>query len=314
MASMPSTMRALHLTPPSLLTVSTSTPVPTPSASQYLIRVHNTAITANELIWPETLLRSPAIPGHDLCGTIISTPSSPSSSSTKFKEGDEVFALTSFSRDGAAAEYVVAEADELALKRKALSRREAAAAPLSVLTAWQALFVHGGLADSKGSEVSVLVLGAAGGVGVMAVQLARWQGVKRLVGTCSGRNADFVKALGANEVVDYSKEEVEGLFDVVLDCVGGQAQDGCWKNVKDEGILVSVASPLPEEKKRGFPKIRSTFFIVEPNGGQLGMLWDLFEKGELKAFVDAEFMLEEGAQAFDMLAKGHTRGKIVLGL
>lgn len=307
-------MRALHLTPPSLLTISTSTTIPTPSTSQYLIRVHHTAITANELIWPETLLRQLAIPGHDLCGTIVSTPSSPPSSSAKFKEGDEVFALTSFSRDGAAAEYVVAEADELAPKPEALTRKEAAAVPLSVLTAWQALFVHGGLANSKGSEVSVLVLGAAGGVGVMAVQLAQWHGVRRLVGTCSGRNADFVKTLGANEVVDYLKEEVEGLFDVVLDCVGGQAQDGCWKNVKDGGMLVSVAAPLPEEKISEFPKVRSVFFIVEPHGGQLGMLGDLFEKGELKVFVDAEFKLEEGAQAFEMLAKGHTHGKIVLSL
>ena len=183
--------------------------------------------------------------------------------------------------------------------------------PLSVLTAWQALFVHGGL--TRSADVSVLVLGAAGGVGVMAIQLARWHGVRRLVGTCSSRNVEFVKGLGAHEVVDYSHDEVEGQFDVVLDCVGGRAQDECWKNVKEGGMLVSVATPLPEKNSK-YPQVQTVYFVVEPDGRQLGMLSELFESGKMRAFVDADFALEDGASAFELLAKGHTRGKIVITL
>ena len=305
-------MRALHLHPPSTLTLSTTTSIPSPSPTQYLIRVHATSITANELTWAETLRRPSPIPGHDVCGTIVSTPNG---ISPRFHNGDEVFALTSFSRDGAAAEYVVAEDQELAPKPRNLTSSASAAVPLSVLTAWQALFVHAGLDQMEGEDVSVLVLGAAGGVGVMAVQLARRHCVRRLVGTCSGRNREFVNGLGADEVVDYTKgERVEGKFDIVLDCVGGSAQDECWGNVADGGILVSVATPLPEERKREWPKVRSVFFVVEPHGEQLGILRGLFEKEMLRAFVDQMFPLDEGQAAFDLLAKGHTRGKIILNL
>ena len=306
-------MRALRLQKPSTLHIDASAPIPTPSPTQYLLRVHATAITANELTWPETLGQESSIPGHDVCGIVVSTAASPDASSPRFNVGDEVIALTSFSRKGAAAEYVLAEAQELALKPKNLTSREAAAVPLSVLTAWQALSVHGGLAPGS-SNVDVLILGAAGGVGVMAVQVARYLAARRIVGTCSARNGEFVRSLGAHEVVDYTREEVEGRFDVVLDCVGGKAQEGCWGNVKDGGRLVSVATPLPEGKKAEYPNVRSVFFIVEPDGEQLGMLGELFGKGELKAFVDSEFGLDEGAAAFDLLAKGHARGKIVLTL
>ena len=244
---------------------------------------------------------------------MVSIPSS--EANPRFNAGDEVIALTSFSRDGSAAEYVVAEADELALKPKALIRQEAAAVPLSVLTAWQALFVHGGLVhDADLSDLSVLVLAAAGGVGVMAVQLLRCYGVGRVVGTCSGRNVDFAKELGAHGIVDYTKEEVRGRFDMVLDCVGGLTQDKCWGNVKNGGKLVSVATPLSDERKKAFPEVHSKFFVVEPDGERLEKLGELFESRNLRSFVDAEFRLEDGAAAFEMLAKGRTRGKIVLTL
>lgn len=306
-------MRSLRFRKPNTLHIDLSTPIPTPSPTQYLLRVHATAITANELTWPETLQQQASIPGHDVCGTIVSTAAA-AETSAHFNIGDEVIALTSFSREGAAAEYVLAEATELAPKPKNLLSREAAAVPLSVLTAWQALFVHGGLTHGSSSGVDVLILGAAGGVGVMAVQVARWIGARRIVGTCSARNGEFVKSLGAHDVIDYTKAEVEGRFDVVLDCVGGKAQEGCWGNVRDGGVLVSVAAELPEGKKKEYPGVRSVFFIVEPNGEQLDMLGGLFEKGELKAFVDSEFGLEDGAAAFDLLSKGHARGKIVLTL
>ena len=147
---------------------------------------------------------------------------------------------------------------------------------------------------------------------MVAVQLARWLGMNRITGTCSARNSEFVRSLGANEVVDYSCDKVEGVFDVVLDCVGGKARDECLRNVKAGGVVVSVAAPFPEEMKTRFGGVRTVFFIVEPNGVQLAKAEDLIEKGELRPVVDHVFPLEEGAEAFAVLGERHTRGKIVL--
>lgn len=301
-------MRALRLTDPASSTVSftESAAPPTPSQSgQYLIRVHATAITANELVWNETISNTYPIPGHDVSGTIVSVPAAAASSDLKI--GDEVFALIAFNRDGAAAEFVVLEAHELARKPAHLGHEEAAAIPLSALTAWQALFTHAALEEGQ----SVLVLGAAGGVGTIAVQLASWKGA-RVAGTCSANKAEFVKSLGAQEVIDYKTRKVEGKYDVVLDCVGGETQQEGWGNVKDGGILVSVAEAVQEKKKEQFPGIRSLFFIVEPDGQQLGKIEELVEKGSIKPVVDKIFDLEDGKAAFELLATGRTRGKIVL--
>lgn len=297
-------MHALRLHPPSSVLYTDVAPSPSPSPTQYLIRVHATAITANELTWSETIERSLPVPGHDVSGTVVSVPAEGPS---KFNTGDEVFALTSFSRDGAAAEYMLAEAHELARKPGTISHEEAAAVPLSALTAWQALFTH---AASEAGQ-SVLVLGAAGGVGTMAVQLARWNGA-RVVGTCSEGKVDFVKSLGAHEVIDYKKSRVEGKFEVVLDCVGGDTQEGGWDCVKEGGILVSVAEPLKDESKKHFVGTRSLFFVVKPDGEQLDRIGRAIDQGKVRPVVDRIFPLEQGQAAFELLAQGRTRGKIVL--
>ena len=309
-------MRALHLQQPPSTTIAlhTDTSTPAPSPTQYLIRVHAAAITADELTWTETLARPSPIPAHDVCGTVVSTPSSPSSTAIpRFNIGDEVIALTSFSRDGAAAEYVVADADELARKPHNLTEVEAAAVPLSFLTAWQALFTHARVHASQ----SVLILGAAGGVGTVAVQLARWYSdTGTVAGTCSAKNAEFVRSLGAHVVVDYESEKVEGTFDVVLDCVGGKAREECWRNVKMGGTVVSVAAPFSssEEKTRSDGVVKCIFFIVKPSGAELAKAADLIEKGVLRPVIDRVFPLDEGADAFDVLGKRHARGKIILKL
>lgn len=149
------------------------------------------------------------------------------------------------------AEYVLAEGHELARKPGTTSHEEAASVPLSALTAWQALFTHAALEARQ----SVLELGAARGVETMAVQLARWNGTR----VVSEGKVDFVKSLGAHEVIDYQKSRVDGKFEVVLDCVGGETQEGGWERVKEGGILVSVAEPLKDERKKQFPGIRSPF-------------------------------------------------------
>lgn len=296
-------MFALRLQSPATLAIDSSVPIPVPSPTQHLIRVHATAITTNELTWSETVARSLPIPGHDVCGTILS---SPSSGSSKFNVGDEVYGLVSFSRDGGAAQYTVAEPEELALKPQNLSSIEAATIPLSALTAWQALFVH---AQAK-EGCSVLILGGSGGVGVMAVQLARAKKLQ-VTATCGARNATFVKDLGAQSVIDYAVNggEVGGKFDVVLDCIGFEARRKAWQNVKGGGTLVSVAAPMNEGEDRGG---KGLFFIVEPNGEQVEELRDFIDKGSLKPVVDSVLGLRDGKQAFDELAKGHARGKIVL--
>lgn len=228
-------------------------------------------------------------------------------------------ALTSFSRDGAAAEYVVAEAAEVAAKPATLSAVAAAAVPLSFLTAWQALVAHG----RAGAGQSVLVLGAAGGVGTVAVQVARW-GLEMgfVAGTCSAGNADFVRGLGAHVVVDYHDaggRVEEGGFDVVLDCVGGsRAREEGWRSVKrgGGGRVVSVAGPFTEEEEARARDagVECVFFIVEPSGAELARAGEWIEKGVLRPVVDRVFPLAEGAEAFEVLGKRHSRGKIVLEL
>lgn len=200
---------------------------------------------------------------------------------------------------------MIAEPHELARKPSTRSHQESAAVPLSILSAFQGLVVHGNLQAGQ----SVLILGAAGGVGSLAVQVASWRDA-RVVGTCSAGKMDYVKGLGANEVIDYTTEKVQEQFDVVFDCVGGQTQDDAFKRITEGGILISVAEPIKEKSKKDWPLIRSKFFIVEPNGKQLDEMSILIE--HIKNVVGGVYDLEDGAAAFEEVEKGHSRGKTVL--
>ncbi|KAF2500401.1 NAD(P)-binding protein [Lophium mytilinum] len=303
-------------------------PLPLLKSDKYhLIRTHATALTSGELRWPEPLLPTTPIPGYDLAGTIVSTPSH-----SKFKPGDEVYALTSFSRQGNAREYSVALEEELALRPKNVEWEEAASVPLSALSAWQGLFVHAGLKvpglqpDAKEAgkkQARVLVTAAAGGVGVWGVQLAHAAGAE-VMGTCGRANVEFVKGLGADEVVDYAqiglKQWVGGKeerkFDVILDCVGGQTLTDAWTCVREYGIIISVAEP-PEGKKPGegvSAGVRQAFFIVDPHGSQLAQITSLIEEGICKGVVDSAWALGDWENAFQKLSDGHARGKVVLKL
>src|SRR5262249_28699011 len=166
-----------------------------------LVRVIATGITPTELGWDETYKtregtdRLPTIPGHEVCGVVVEM----GEHVRGIKVGQEVYGLTSFWRDGAASEYVAVEADTLAPKPQKLDAVKSAGLPLSALTAWQAFFEHANL--SKGQRV--LIHGAAGGVGVFAVQLARWAGA-HVIATASGQNVAFVKEMGAEEGIVYN--------------------------------------------------------------------------------------------------------------
>jgi NADPH:quinone reductase-like Zn-dependent oxidoreductase len=225
--------------------------------------------------------------------------------------GDAVYALTDFWRDGAAAEYVAVRASDLAPKPANLDHAQAAAVPLSALTAWQALFEHAGLA--KGQRV--LIHGAAGGVGVFAVQLARWRGA-RVIGTALARNADFLRELGADETIDYTSvrfEEKVRDVDVVLDTVGGETLERSWKVLRPGGVLVTVAGSAPAEKAAAFG-VRALFFIVTPSRAQLIELGRIIEAGQLRPVVEAIVPLERAREAFERGLKGHNRGKLVLSV
>src|SRR5262245_47801345 len=211
-------------------------PKPQLGAGDALIRVHATSITPAELTWAETYRncdgseRLPTIPGHEVSGVVESVTDGVNDVSI----GDEVYALTSFCRDGGAAEYVAVHAADLAPKPKALGHAQAAAGPLSTLTAWQSFFSHAHL--ERGQRV--LIHGAAGGVGTFAVQIAHWRGAY-VIGTASAKNRDFLLSLGADEVIDHQQSQFEQVvhnIDVVLDTIGGDTRERSWQVLKPSGI------------------------------------------------------------------------------
>jgi NADPH:quinone reductase-like Zn-dependent oxidoreductase len=292
-------------------------PKPELGAGDALIRVHATGITPAELTWAETYRncdgseRLPAIPGHEVSGVVESVADGVSDVSI----GDEVYALTSFCRDGAAAEYVAVHAADLAPKPKTVDHAQAAAVPLSALTVWQAFFDHARLAPGQ----RVLIHGAAGGIGGFAVQIARWRGAYA-VGTASAENRDFLLRLGANEVIDYRQAQFEQAVrdvDVVLDTIGGETRERSWQVLKPTGILVSLPGPIPESEEAAHGKRggrRGVFFIVQPNREQLGKIAALIDSGAIRPVIAETIPLAKARQAFERGVAGHTRGKLVLAV
>jgi NADPH:quinone reductase-like Zn-dependent oxidoreductase len=223
--------------------------------------------------------------------------------------GDEVYALTSFCRDGGAAEYVAVHAADLAPKPKALGHAQAAAVPLSALTVWQAFFDHAHLAPGQ----RVLIHGAAGGVGTFAVQIAHWSGAY-VIGTASAKNRDFLLNLGAGEVIDYQQAQFEQVahdVDVVLDTIGGETRERSWQVLKPTGILVSLTDPIAEGEAATHGR-HGLFFIVEPNREQLGRITALIDSGAIRPVIAETIPLARAREAFERGVAGHTRGKLVL--
>lgn len=287
-------------------------PQPHPGPGEVLVRVKATAVIANELRWPETYQtgagneRPLPIPGHDLAGVVAEV----GPGVTDIVVGAEVYGLTAFDRDGAEAEYTIALPDELAPKPRSLDYVQAAAVPLSALTVWQAFFDYAGLAAGQ----TVLIQGAAGGVGVFAVQLARWAGAY-VIGTASAPNSVFLQALGANETIDYTTTRFEDMVhdvDLVFDLVGGDTLQRSWRVIKPGGTLVSIVSPRPSSEEAKAHGVRLVWFIVEPNRDQLILIGKLIDKGLIRSVVETVFPLSQARQAYEQASKGHTRGKIVL--
>jgi NADPH:quinone reductase-like Zn-dependent oxidoreductase len=275
-----------------------------------LVRVIASSITKDELTWTPTYqtkdgrARLPTIPGHEFAGIVDAVVPDVK----EVKIGDEVYGLASFWRNGSAAEYLAVAATDVAPKPKTLDFEQAATVPLAGLTAWQALFDHGKLTAKQ----RVLIHGAAGGVGIFAVQLAHWKGA-RVIATASAGNADFVRELGADEVIDYAKDKFEEVvkdIDLVLDTVGGDVFERSKLVLSPTGLLVTIVEIVPPEDAGG-PK-REIFFIVEPNRVELIELGRLIDSGKVKTTIAEVFPLEQAEQAFERGLAGHVRGKIVL--
>jgi NADPH:quinone reductase-like Zn-dependent oxidoreductase len=287
-------------------------PRPEPAEGEVLVKVH--AASVNPVDWKirAGYLRSfrdypmPFILGWDFSGTIAEL--GPGVAHF-WRSGDEVYARPDMGRDGAYAEYIAVRASEIQHKPKSLDHIYSAAIPLAALTAWQAIFDAAQLRAGQ----RILIHAAAGGVGTFAVQLAHWKGAY-VIGTASKRNHDFVKELGADEVIDYQATRFEDAVrdvDVVLDSMAGETRDRSWQVLKKGGVLVSIlGQPSQEDANRH--GVRGAGIFVQPNPSQLAELSYLADAGKVRPIIDTVLSLPEAARAHEMNQTLHTRGKIVL--
>ncbi|MHB8234431.1 MAG: NADP-dependent oxidoreductase [Solirubrobacteraceae bacterium] len=297
-------MRAALLTAtggPEVLRV-VDVPQPEPGDGEVLIRVR--AASINPIDWKQRRGLSskelPAVLGNDISGTVEL------SRADGYAPGDDVFG---FAPSGGYAELAASPAGAVVKKPAGLSHEQAAALPVSGLTAWQALFDRGGLQSGQSS----LVAGAAGGVGHLAVQFAKHAGA-RVIGTGSARNRDFVLALGADEYVDYATQDVGDVVsgvDVAFDTVGGATTQTLLPTVRKGGVLVVIAAAPPEAEaaERGF---RVELLGMSVNTQQLSRIGELVASGEVRVEIAGTFALDDVAEAHELSEAGHTRGKLIL--
>jgi NADPH:quinone reductase-like Zn-dependent oxidoreductase len=276
------------------------TEVPKPGPGEALVRVYAAAITRDELDWATD--RLPAIVSYELSGVVEEV----GGDVGDLAIGNDVFALTPFDRDGVAAEHAVVPAVLLAPKPRGLSHLESAALPLAGLTSWQGLFVHGELQPNQ----RILILGAAGGVGHLATQLAKWRGA-HVVGTASVGAAELARGYGAGQVLDPAAPFVGSIepVDLVFDTVGGDVLARSADVIREGGRLVAVAEePPPEIAER----VIATYFVVEPVREQLLELARLANDGTLRPAIDSVFPLEDARAAFERVMSPGKRGKVVI--
>ncbi|AOY02071.1 NADP-dependent oxidoreductase [Jeongeupia sp. USM3] len=286
-------------------------PVPVPADGELLVRVK--AAGVNPVDWKirEGRLagimahRLPLTLGWDVAGVVEAV----GASVTGFRPGDDIYARPDASRDGCYAEYAVIRADEAAIKPPTISFIEAAGVPLAALTAWKALFDEAGLKAGQ----RVLIHAGAGGVGGFGIQLAKHAGA-HVIATASTDNLALLRLLGADDVVDYTRENFivrAPDVDVVFDTIGGETQDRSWACLRPGGVLVSVVSaPDPETAQQH--RARGALAVVEPNGARLAELARLIDAGIVTVVIDDVYPLDAAREAHAHSQTGHARGKIVL--
>jgi len=280
---------------------------PRPAAGQVLVKVKAAAVNPVDWKIRDGLgelfgLKLPLILGCEVAGTVEET------GGTDFTRGDEVYGYLG-AHSGGYAEYVAAPASEFVRKPGNVDFDTAASVPVGALTAWQGIFDHGKLASGQ----RILITGASGAVGSMAVQLAKTKAT-HVIGTGSGRNEKFVRELGADEFVDYKAEKFEEKVsdvDVVFDTVGGDTQERAFQTLKRGGYLVSTVNPPSAEKAKQFG-VTAAMVIMMPKPDQLAEINRLLENGKLKVRVAMVLPLAEAKKAHQISATGHADGKIIL--
>jgi NADPH:quinone reductase-like Zn-dependent oxidoreductase len=291
-------------------------PTPVPGPGEALVEVHAAAITFAELTWDETWTtrdgrdRTPTIPSHEVSGTVAGL--GPDAGAVQ--QGQEVYGLIDFDRDGAAAQYVTLPAAHLAARPRLVAHTEAATLPLAALTAWQALVDHAALKPGE----RVLVTGGAGGVGSYVVQLAAALGGAV---TATGRAAqrDFVLRLGAGAFLASDSRAGAGPtppapkdgFDVVIDTVGGAVLDASYGMTRRGGRLVTLSAP-PDADEAAALGLHAVFFIVTPDAVELAHLATLVDDGKLRPVLSQTFPLQDGRAAFESAGRPRPPGKTVL--
>jgi NADPH:quinone reductase-like Zn-dependent oxidoreductase len=298
-------------------------PKPAPGSEQVLVRVQ--AASVNPIDWhfmrgspaAVRLMTGPLRPrdgrlGRDLAGVVEAVGSNVS----RFRPGDEVFGAA----PGTVAEYVSARADRLAAKPENITFEQAAAVPVAALTALQGLRDKGRLKP----EQKVLVIGASGGVGTFAVQIAMAIGAE-VTGVCSTRNVEMVASIGADRVVDYTREDFatgEARYDVVLDCIGDHSLSDYRRVMNARGVYVGVGGAggtlrvlldlVAAKVVSLFVSQRFVSFIAALNGEDLDALAELMRSGKVTPVIDRLYPLERAAEAVRHLETGHARGKVVV--
>ena len=280
---------------------------------QVLVEMHATSINPIDWKLREGYLKDqlpfefPIILGWDAAGIIKEI----GSNVKNFKVGDSIFARPDTTRFGTYAEYAIVDEHLLAPLPENISFEEAASIPLTTLTAWQVLFDAVHLQEGE----HILIHAGAGGVGTMAIQLAKMKGA-HVSTTASEKNTEFVKSLGADVVINYKEQAFEEELkdvDVVFDTMGGEIQKKSYQVLKEGGRLASIVQPPDEEeaKKHG---VQPFFVWLQPNGNQLAKIGQLLEDGTIKPIVGETFPLTESGlqQAHELSETHHARGKIVI--
>ena len=293
---------------------------PEPQAGEVLVRVWAAGINRMDY-WARkfplpgiTVGQLPYILGWDISGKVVAL----GEGVTQFAVGDEVYGMPRFPGEAKGySEYVAAPVADLARKPQKLTHQEAAGVPLAALTAWQALFDTAHLQAGQ----TVLITGGAGGVGHYAIQLAKAHGA-RVLTTTSTRNVEFVHELGADIVLDYTRQTLtDGVteeIDVVLDTIGEDVLRDAFKVVRRGGWIVSLPAHLGVKAQGSqlAPQygVRFELIAVHPSGEQMAAIARLADNGQFKTSIDALFALQDAAQAHRLIEGGHVRGKLVLAI
>ncbi len=281
-----------------------------PNKGEVVVRVHASAITPTELQWfPTFNLQSgesrpfPIVLGHEFSGVVELV----GPDVRGVTAGEEVYGVNDWFTNGAQAEYCVAPASALARKPASLDHVQSAVVPISALTAWQGLFEK--IKLERGQRI--LIHGAAGAVGTFAVQLAHWRGA-HVIATASAANLDFVRTLGADEVIDHRATRFEDVVhdvDAMFDVVGGDTLDRSWGVLKEGGNLVTVASTSEGNVEQ---RVRDAFMLMRADGSQLTQIAKTIDEGDLLIFVGAVFPLSQAREAYALAQHTRIPGKIVL--